>query len=156
FGFWIDAFRTARLLDDRTLFDALDPLWRSELVRMLPEPGGSEISVAADPPAAGRLFEAIRQLVACLIARSPVVVMLEDLHWADEMSLRCLQYLVRRASGWPLLVVATLREEELSELPVLREILDNLADERNVERLRVGPLSRPAAHRLVRALSGAT
>src|SRR5262249_27721100 len=52
--------------------------------------------------------------------------------------------------------VATLREEELSELPVLREILDNLADERNVERLRVGPLSRPAAHRLVRALSGAT
>ena len=156
FGLWIDAFQTARLLDDRALFDALDPLWRSELVRMLPQPGKSDIGVAADPPAAARLFEAIRQLVAHLVTRSPVVVVLEDLHWADEMSLRCLQYLVRRASGWPLLVVATLREEELCDLPGLRQILDNLADEPNVERLRIGPLSRPAAFRLVRALSRVT
>lgn len=156
FGLWIDAFRTARLLDDRALFDALDPVWRSELVRMLPQPGGSEVGVAVDPPAAGRLFEAIRQLVASLIDRSLVVLVLEDLHWADEMSLRFLQYLVRRASGWPLLVVATLREEELAESAVLRQTLDNLADEPNVERLRIGPLSRPAAFRLVRALSRAT
>jgi DNA-binding SARP family transcriptional activator len=156
FGLWIDAFRTARLLDDRALFAALDPLWRSELVRMLPQSDESEIGVAADPPAAGRLFEAIRQLVARLVTRSAVVVVLEDLHWADEMSLRFLQYLVRRASGWPLLVVATLREEELWDLPVLRQTLDSLADEPNVERLRIGPLSRPAAFRLVRALSRAT
>ena len=156
FGVWIDALRTRGLLDDRSLLDKLDPLWRAELVRVLPELGGSEIAVAADPPAAARLFEAIRQLVACLVARSPVVLVLEDLHWADEISLRFLQYLVRRASGWPLFVVATLRGEELPELPVLRQTLDNLEDEPNVGRLRIGPLSRPAAFRLVRALSGAT
>ena len=156
FGLWIDAFRTTRLLDDRALFDALDPVWRSELVRMLPQPAGSEVGVAVDPPAVGRLFEAIRHLVASLVARSLVVLVLEDLHWADEMSLRFLQYLVRRASGWPLLVVATLREEELAESAVLRQTLDNLADEPDVERLRIGPLSRPAAFRLVGALSRAT
>ncbi|MGH2670591.1 MAG: ATP-binding protein, partial [bacterium] len=155
FGPWIDAFRAARLPEDRALLDTLEPIWRAELVRLLPELRGSEVNVSSDPPDAPRLFEGVRQLVGCLVNRSPVVLILEDLHWADEMSLRLLQFLARRASGWPLLLVGTVREEELPDLPLLRHTLDSLEGEPQVERLRVAPLSRRATVRLVRALSSA-
>jgi DNA-binding SARP family transcriptional activator len=153
FGPWIDAFRAGRLPEDRALLDRLEPVWRAELVRLLPELEGSEVPVSPDPPDAPRLFEGVRQLVACLINRSPVVLILEDLHWADEMSLRLLQFLAHRASGWPLLLVGTVREEELPDLPFLRQTLESLEGEPHVERVRVAPLSPRATVQLVRALS---
>src|SRR4029450_6495298 len=48
FGVWIDALRTRALLDDRSLLDKLDPLWRAALVRVLPERGGAEKPVARE------------------------------------------------------------------------------------------------------------
>jgi DNA-binding SARP family transcriptional activator len=156
FGPWIDAFRVGRMLQDGALLEKLEPVWRAELVRLLPELGGPDVPVFSDPPDAPRLFEGVRQLVACLIKRSPVVLILEDLHWADEMSLRMLQFLVHRSSGWPLLLVGTAREEELPDLPLLRQTLVSLEGEPHVERVRVASLSRRATLRLVRALSSAT
>jgi DNA-binding SARP family transcriptional activator len=154
-GPWIDAFRTSRLTDNGELLAQLDPVWRAELVRLLPELGGAEAIGSQGPADASRLFESVRQLVACLTRGSPVVLILEDLHWADEMSLRMLQFVARRAAGWPLLLVGTVREEELPDLPMLRQTLDSLQGETHVERLRVAPLSRRATLRLVRALSSA-
>jgi DNA-binding SARP family transcriptional activator len=156
FGPWIDAFRVGRLLEDGALLDKLEPVWRAELIRLLPELGGTEVPVSSAPPDAPRLFEGVRQLVGCLINRSPVVFILEDLHWADEMSLRMLQFLAHRASGWPLLLVGTAREEELPDLPLLRQTLVSLEGEPHVERVRVASLSRHATLRLVRVLSSTT
>ena len=156
FGPWIDAFRAGRLPQDRALLDELHPVWRAELARLLPELGGPEIPISLDPPDAARLFEGVRQLLACLINRSPVVLILEDLHWADEMSLRMIQFLAHRASGWPLLLMGTMREEELPDLPFLCQAVENLRSETHVEQMRVAPLSRRATFRLVRVLSGRT
>jgi DNA-binding SARP family transcriptional activator len=152
-GAWIDAFRAARLPDDRFLLDSLGPIWRAELVRVLPELGGPGVPPAPEPPDTLRLFEGVRQLITWLTDRSPVVIILEDLHWADEMSLRLLQFLVRRVQGLPLLLVGTAREEELPNLPLLRGTLASLEGEPHVERLRVAPLSRGATGQLARALS---
>ncbi len=58
--------------------------------------------------------------------------------------------------GWPLLLVGTLRDEELPDLSLLRQTVESLEGEPHVERLRVAPLSRPATFGLVRALSSAT
>jgi hypothetical protein len=55
-----------------------------------------------------------------------VVIVLEDLHWADEMSLRFLAFLGRRLPAVPLLVLATVREEELADSALLRQTLDEL------------------------------
>jgi DNA-binding SARP family transcriptional activator len=156
FGPWIDAFRVGRLLEDGALIDKLDPIWRAELTRLLPELGGTKVNVSSEPPDAPRLFEGVRQLVACLVNRSPVVLILEDLHWADEMSLRMLQFIAHRASGWPLLLVGTVREEELPDLPLLRQTLETLESQPHVERVRVPSLSRRATLQLVRALSSTT
>jgi DNA-binding SARP family transcriptional activator len=156
FGLWIDALRSAGLPGDRPLLDSLGSIWRAELVRLLPELGGPEAPAPSEPPEALRLFAGVRHLIACLTDRSPVVVILEDLHWADEMSLRLLQFLVRRVPGSRLLLVATVREEELPDLPLLRKTLESLEGEPHVERVRVAPLSRPATIQLVRALSSTT
>jgi tetratricopeptide (TPR) repeat protein len=85
-----------------------------------------------------------------------VVFILEDLHWADEMSLRMFQFIAHRASGWPLLLVGTVREEELPDLPLLRQTLESLEGEPHVARVRVTSLSRRATLRLVHALSSTT
>lgn len=44
FGPWIDAFRGGRLSEDGTLLDTLEPVWRAELARLLPEVGGFTIA----------------------------------------------------------------------------------------------------------------
>jgi DNA-binding SARP family transcriptional activator len=156
FGLWLDALRSAGLHGDRTLRDSLEPVWRAELARLLPELGGSDVPVSSHPPDALRLFESVRQLLGHLVRESAVAILLEDLHWADEMSLRLLQFLARRARGWPLLLVGTLREEELPDLPLLGQTLESLEGEPHVERFRVAPLSRRATLGLVRALSSAS
>jgi AAA ATPase domain/Bacterial transcriptional activator domain len=156
FGPWIEAFRAAGLPQDRAMLEELDSVWRAELVRLLPELGGPEVPISSDPPDAARLFEAVKQLLACLINRSPVVLILEDLHWADEMTLRMIQFLAHRALGWPLLLMCTMREEELPDLPLLWQAVETLRDEAHVEQMRVAPLSRRATLRLVRAVSSRT
>ena len=49
------------------------------------------------------------QAVGHLAERQPLLLVLEDLHWADDMSLRLLAFLSRRGAAWPVLLVATIR-----------------------------------------------
>jgi predicted ATPase len=74
--------------------------------------------------------------------RRPVLLILEDLHWADEMSLRLLPFLGRRHQAWPLLVVGTAREEDLAGSPLLRRTLEDLARDQRLDELRLPPLSK--------------
>ena len=60
-----------------------------------------------------RLFERVLALLSDLVARAPLVLVLEDLHWADESSRLLLAFLAVRLKSQPVLVVATLREEDL-------------------------------------------
>jgi DNA-binding CsgD family transcriptional regulator len=86
-----------------------------------------------------RLFLRVVQLLAGLAARSPVVLVLEDLHWADESSRELLGFLSVRLRGVPVLVVGTLREEELAA--GVRWWLAELERGPEVTRLRLGPLA---------------
>ena len=56
-----------------------------------------------------RLFRAIREALAA----SPGLLVLEDLHWADEATLDALRFLGRRLDGLPVLIVATYRHDEV-------------------------------------------
>ena len=53
-------------------------------------------------------------------------MILEDVHWADEMSIRLLAFVGRRIASCPALVLATLREEEMVDAPALRRALEDL------------------------------
>jgi DNA-binding CsgD family transcriptional regulator/tetratricopeptide (TPR) repeat protein len=91
------------------------------------------------------------ELVAALVRelrRRPAIVVLEDVHWADEASLDVLSLLGRRIESAPALVLASYRDDELDHKHPLRIVLGDLATCEAVERLRLEPLSPGAVARL--------
>ena len=98
FGPVVDALRTGRVGQDPEVLESLGPAWRVELTRLLPEvaaPGAPPLPTRVDYR---RLFEMLAQLVAHLAARDTLLLVLEDLHWADELTVRLLAFLARRVS----------------------------------------------------------
>jgi class 3 adenylate cyclase/tetratricopeptide (TPR) repeat protein len=85
-----------------------------------------------------RLFVRVLELLGALAARSPVVLVLEDLHWADESSRELLAFLAVRLRDKPVMLVGTLREEELRA--GVGPWLAELERRPGVTRLRLGRL----------------
>ena len=81
------------------------------------------------------------------------VVVLEDVHWADEASIDLLRYLGRRLRGAAVLLVVTYRDDELSATDPLRRALGQLATQRTTRRINLAPLSIDAV-RVLAAGSG--
>ena len=98
FGPWVDACRSGEVSADEEILGALHPTRRAELTRLLPEAGMAGLPPASD--SALPLFESMAELVEQVAARQPLVLVLEDLHWADEMSLRLLAFVSRRIPAW--------------------------------------------------------
>src|SRR5262249_37185230 len=91
-------------------------------------------------------------LMQRLAGRWPLVVLLEDLQWADESSLRLFAFLARRITRARVLLLATARAEDVTATPLLREILDEIERDHPAARLDVGPLSERETHELVQDL----
>ncbi len=85
-----------------------------------------------------RLFLRVLGLLGELAARAPLVLVLEDLHWADESSRELLAFLAVRLRAVPVLLVATVREEDLDSGP--RRWLAELESRPGVRRLRLAGL----------------
>jgi class 3 adenylate cyclase len=86
-----------------------------------------------------RLFVRVSGLLAGLAARAPLVVVLEDLHWADDSSRELLMFLAVRLREEPVMIVGTLREEDLTDSA--RRWLTELEQRPRVTRLRLGPMA---------------
>ncbi len=82
---------------------------RDQAEWLLADDGASDMLAARH-----RLFVRVLELLAGLAAKSPVVLVLEDLHWADESSRELLAFLAVRLRDKPVMMVGTLREEELA------------------------------------------
>jgi DNA-binding SARP family transcriptional activator len=149
FSPWVDALRAGRVIPQ--MVDELNEPWRTELARLFPELGRG-----AEPPAGEdyvRLFEAMGRVLRYLATGRPLLVVLEDLHWADEMSLRLVGFLSRRVVEWPLLLIGTLRVEELAGAQVLRRVVAQLAHQPRFVMLSLAPLSEGESTALVRVLT---
>lgn len=96
-----------------------------------------------------RVYEALRGELA--VTSHPAVLVVEDVHWADEASLDALRFLVRRMERLPALLVLTYRDDELSRGHPLRHLLGQVSRAPRVHRLPLARLSLDA----VRTLSGA-
>jgi DNA-binding CsgD family transcriptional regulator/tetratricopeptide (TPR) repeat protein len=129
-------------------------LWGSCDALFTPRPLGPFLDIADD--ARGGLETAVEQgppeVVSALLrlprSKSATVVVVEDVHWADEASLDTLRLLVRKLARAPLLVLATYRETELDRVHPLRILLGELATLAHVERLTIHPLSVEAVAQL--------
>ncbi|MGW0758211.1 helix-turn-helix transcriptional regulator [Streptomyces sp. NPDC002814] len=97
-----------------------------------------------------RVYEALQGELAGV--PHPAVLVVEDVHWADEASLDALRFLVRRMERLPALLVLTYRDDELSREHPLRHLLGQVSRADRVHRLPLARLSRDA----VRTLSAAS
>ena len=153
FAPWIGVLRHEHL--QPALRDSVeaDARARTELTRLLPELGRGGV----EPIAEGdylRIFEAVSGVMLAAAARHPVLVVLDDLHWADDLSVRLVDFLGRRCGAAPLLLVGTMREEEVLDRGPARRLLEADGDGERVA-LRLTPLSEPETLDLVKQLAGA-
>ena len=113
----------------------------SELARLLPEFGAPP--TAADPDMArARLFELLLALLETLADRLPLVLVVEDVHWADHPTRDLLTFLVRNLRHAAVLLVVTFRSAELHAAHPLRPLLAELSRMAGVTRLELPRLSR--------------
>jgi DNA-binding CsgD family transcriptional regulator len=96
-----------------------------------------------------RAQDAFATLIARIGADDPVVLALDDLHWADQASLEVLQYLCLDLPDTPLLLVATTRPDEAERRPEIRQLLATLRRSNWTSTLTLGRLERPAIDEVV-------
>src|SRR5262249_14118764 len=126
----------------------LDPVWRTEFGRLLPEAQPSRetpLGAEMQPPGSDdswlrrRLFEAVaRALLGS--GSQPVVLVLDDLQWCDPETLSLLHFVSRYQAGAPLFVVATARTGELGDNAPARDLLLALRQEGRLLEIELGPL----------------
>jgi DNA-binding SARP family transcriptional activator len=155
----IEALRP-RIDQENAPDDLLHDVWLAELARLLPElreryPDLSSL-VADASVARNHLFEAVARLLDALAARTPLVLFLDDLHWADTATLDLLHYLARRFTerATPVLLLLSLRTEALQTTTRLAEWRANLGRIVSLTRLQLGPLSAQDTLHLLHALAG--
>lgn len=130
-----------------------------ELRRVVPELAervpGLAPPLAGDPDGARyRLFEAVTALLCEAAQHRPLVLVLDDLHWADEATLLLLKYVARYPREARLMVVGTYREMDLEPEHRLNGVLADLAREQAFERIALGRLDAGAVSELVAHSTG--
>ncbi|HXM86861.1 MAG TPA: AAA family ATPase, partial [Solirubrobacteraceae bacterium] len=101
-----------------------------------------------------RLFEAVSSLLTDAAHLRPLVLLLDDLHWADQSSLLLLRHLARSAKGAPLMILGTYRPVEVGDEHPLAEALAELRRARAVERLFLSGLGETEVAELIVGRTG--
>jgi DNA-binding CsgD family transcriptional regulator/tetratricopeptide (TPR) repeat protein len=104
--------------------------------------GGELMELCAADAPREELFSALLRQVSA--AGRLHVLVVEDIHWADEATIDLLRFLGRRIRDVPVLLVATYRDEGLTTTDPLRIALGDLATQRAVRRISLPPLSADA------------
>ena len=142
---WVEILRGCH---ESTTFDArlLSPGWAHSLARLLPEfetaeqadsraaPVGSASGAQVSPIGNSEaerfaLFEGVASLLKALTASTPLILVLDDVHAADEASLLMLEAIARHVREMKVLLVITYREAEARFSPTLTDVLGTLAGE---------------------------
>ncbi|MCX7792493.1 MAG: AAA family ATPase [Chloroflexaceae bacterium] len=152
---WVEVLRDLLARPDwpaRRAALSLAPFWVGEVARLLPElaPDTAPAALPARPDEA-RLWEGVARLLIALAEQAPLLLLLDDLHWADASSLGLLGYLLRRGEGAPLRVIGTARP--VDRRAPLGTLLTALIREGRLERLNLSRLSLADTERLARLLS---
>jgi hypothetical protein len=127
-----------------------------EVARLQPRRGGdaAESSGPVDGGPRERLFAAIAELLGAVAQRRRIVLVVEDVHWADSATLDCLTFLTRARRDLGLTVVTTCRSDEA---PLAVQVVEWLAHVRGlagVVEVRLDPLTRAETAAQVAALEG--
>jgi DNA-binding CsgD family transcriptional regulator len=126
------------------------------LGRLLPELGDDRVA----PPAPGdgfervQLFDGVLTLLGRLSEIAPLVLVIEDLHWADRSTRDLLAFLVRTLRGGRVALVASYRSDELHRRHPLRPLLAELVRIPDLERVELAPFGRAELAEHLQAMAG--
>ena len=121
----------------------------SDLQDLIPGLRGSSSQSLEPEQARFRFFDSITTFLKNAAQRQPLVLFLDDLHWADGPSLRLLQFLARELSDSRLLVVGTYRDVSLGRKHPLSQALADLSREGLVERVPLHGLTEHEVERFI-------
>lgn len=143
----------------RAVTDSLPPLTLADLLTLAPDLRASYPDIGANPPLdpqseQQRLFESVVTLCSALSRRRPLLLLIEDSHWADGGTLFLLRHLARRARPLRLLILLTYREEAIAETCCLDSVLLDLTRERLATRIKLNRLTRDQTADLLHVMFG--
>lgn len=151
---FVEALRHLVAHADSALAGALEPE-RDVLSRLLPDLA-ADVSSGADAGARGdedtmryRLFEAVAALLGAATARAPVLLILDDLDWADKPTHLLLRHLLRHPQLTRLLVLGTVRPSSVGREHAFVDLLTEVRRERRYDRLTLHGLDGEATRALV-------
>jgi predicted ATPase/DNA-binding CsgD family transcriptional regulator len=127
----------------------------AELARLIPDLGAL-LGATHTPPVADpdteryRLHSAVTDLLVASGRQAPLLLALEDLHWADPPTLMLLRHLARSRGEARLLILATFRDPEAETVPELPDALADLRRSEDVVRLRLAGLTADEVREFVR------
>ena len=155
---WIQALRSVLTSPTQAVISALESRVDSvseivpEVVRMFP---GTETAPQLEGSQARfNLFDSITSFLRELSESQPVVVILDDLHWADQSSLDLLEFFAQNIGSSPVLIVGGYRDMELSRRHPLSDKIASLARNRSFQRITVRGLNRDEVQELVESVGG--
>ncbi|MFI6506350.1 AAA family ATPase [Streptosporangium sp. NPDC050855] len=126
-----------------------------DLARLLPEFGEPSGDTESET-ARARLFEQILTLLERLAERRPVILLIEDVHWADNSSRDLIAFLSRNLRTAPVLMVLTYRSDELHRQHPLRPVLTELGRLDDVVRMDLPRLTRAEVAAQMAGILGTT
>jgi DNA-binding SARP family transcriptional activator/tetratricopeptide (TPR) repeat protein len=153
---FVEALRHALRHDDLTSVEELADALRT-LGRLVPEarvgPAADHEQEEPDPDDAemGRfiLFDAVCRILGHLASERPTLLVLDDLHWADQPTLKLLRHAVRDLEASPVMLLGAFRGEEVARDAGLASALADVRREHPLVRMRVEGLDEEAADELV-------
>ncbi len=125
---------------------------RETLGILLPEISGP----ATDWSSENRLHEVVAVLFETLAREQTLIVVIEDLHWADDATLTVVKFLLRAVSQVPLMVVMTYRSDDVHRGHPLRGFLSEVERGRRAQRITLRRLTRAQVRKQASAILGRT
>jgi tetratricopeptide (TPR) repeat protein/transcriptional regulator with XRE-family HTH domain len=151
-----------RVLDrvSATALRTLAPVSLAELAALVPEigerfPDLPELSNDFPEARQARLSRAVDQLLDASRGGRPLVLVVDDLQWADDASVQALHYFARHAAQRPILVIYAYRDEAVDNDERLAQLVESLRRDCNAQRMPLGRLGFADTERLVAALGDA-
>jgi DNA-binding CsgD family transcriptional regulator len=136
-------------------FDSLPDPVRAELAVLLPElADGRPDARDSDDLSRTRLFGSVLLATEELGREAPVVWALEDFHWADRSTQDLMSFLAAGVSSAAVLIVLTVRPDELLDRPAVRDVVADLQRPAGSVRIDVRPLTREQTGAQVAAIAG--
>ena len=151
FGAFVDLMRSAEKEMSSTAVEQSLRRNAVELFRLLPERATSIQGSPGERGTRERIHESFAALLGDLARRRTLVVLIEDLHWADEASLELFPMLARRLRSQRVLILATYRTDELHRRHPLRPLVAELVRARLAHTVPVGPLTPEGSAAVIRA-----